>query len=59
MDEKGEPKEITPETIAERKTITKKERQVLSRNAKPKPHTKKEMKERRMKKRQKEEERLG
>jgi hypothetical protein len=58
MDEKGEPKEITEETIAERKTSTKKERQVLSRDAKPKPHTKKEMKERRMKKREKEEERL-
>jgi hypothetical protein len=57
MGEKGEPKEITPESIEERKSgVSKKERQVLSRNAKPKPHTKKEMKERRMKKRLKEEE---
>jgi hypothetical protein len=57
MGEKGEPKEITPESIEERKSgVSKKERQVLSRNAKPKPHTKKKMKERHMKKRLKEEE---
>ena len=58
MGEKGEPKEITPESIEERKSgSSKKEKQVLSKDAKPKPHTKKEMKERRLKKRQKEEER--
>jgi hypothetical protein len=55
MGEKGEAKEITPESIAERKTITKKERRTLNRDAKPKPHTKKEMKEKRMKKRLNEE----
>jgi hypothetical protein len=58
MGENGEPKEATPESIAERKLASKKERQMLSRDAKPKPHTKKEMKERRMKKREKEEKRL-
>lgn len=57
MGEKGEPKEITPESIVEKKTSTKKEKQTLSRDAKPKPHTKKEMKERRLKKREKEEKR--
>lgn len=58
MNETEEIKEITTESVVSKNVISKKERQVLSRDAKPKPHTKKEMKEKRLKKRLKELERL-
>ena len=57
MDEKKEIEQITTENVVDKKSSTKKEKRVMVRDAKPKPHTKKELKERRMKKRQKEEER--
>jgi hypothetical protein len=58
MGENEEIKEPTTENVVEKKLSSKKERQMLSRDAKPKPHTKKELKDRRLKKRLKEEERL-